>query len=269
MRRLGRQRSSRLPAVFDFLKRRRREALKANPLDAAQRAILERNVPYLRRLSPADREELEGLIQIFLAEKEFEGCAGLQLTDEMRLTIAAQACILLLHRETDIYPDLDVILVYPSAYKVPAGHADGGIVLEGEQARLGESWTRGIVVLAWDHVKSGAAQPADGQNVVLHEFAHQLDGEDGAMDGAPDLGTRAAYTSWAQVLGEEFTELSERIHAGRRSDIDPYGATNPSEFFAVLTEMFFEKPRALQKRHPDLYEELSSFYQQDPASDLD
>lgn len=255
--------------MFDFFKRRRREGLKQKPLDAEQRAILERNVPYLKRLPEADREELEGLVQIFLAEKEFEGCGGLELTPEIRLTIAAQACILLLHRDTDIYPDLDVILVYPSAYKVPAGHAEGGIVLEGDLTRLGESWTRGIVVLAWDHVKSGAAQPADGQNVVLHEFAHQLDGEDGAMDGTPDLGTRARYTSWAHVLGDEFAELSERIHAGRSSDIDPYGATNPAEFFAVVTEMFFEKPRALQRRHPDLYEELASFYQQDPATDID
>ena len=108
-----------------------------------------------------------------------------------------------------------------------------------------ESWTRGIVVLAWDHVKADAAQPADGQNVVLHEFAHQLDSEDGGMDGAPDLGTRARYTSWAHVLGDEYAELSKRLHAGRATDIDPYGATNPPEFFAVVTEMFFEKPRAL------------------------
>ncbi|MCA9630292.1 MAG: zinc-dependent peptidase [Myxococcales bacterium] len=254
--------------VFDFFKRRRREALMRTPLDAEQRAILERNVPYLRRLGAADRRELEGLIQIFLTEKVFEGCAGVEITPEIQLTIAAQACILLLHRDTDIYPDLDVILVYPSAYKVPAGHGEGGIVLEGHQARLGESWTRGIVVLAWDHVMAGAAQPADGQNVVLHEFAHQLDGEDGAMDGTPDLGTRARYTTWAHVLGQEFSELSERIHTGRRSDIDPYGATNPAEFFAVVTEMFFEKPRALQRRHPDLYDELADFYQQDPAADL-
>ncbi len=253
--------------MFDFLKRRKREALKQTPLNAQQRAILERNVPYLKRLTEADRQELDGLIQIFLAEKEFEGCGGLELTDEIRLTIAAQACILLLHRETDMYPDLDVILVYPSAYKVPAGHAEGGIVLEGNQTRLGESWTRGIVVLAWDHVKSGAAQPADGQNVVLHEFAHQLDGEDGAMDGAPDLGTRARYTSWAHVLGDEFADLSERIHSGRPSDIDQYGATNPAEFFAVITEMFFEKPVALRKRHPELYEELAGFYHQDPATE--
>ena len=252
--------------MFDFLKNRRRDALRNEPLTDAERAVLKKNVPYLSKLDEADRTEFEGLVRIFLAEKSFEGCGGLELTDEMKITIAAQACLLLLHRENDVYPDVESILVYPTAYRAPTTKREGGVVIESEQARLGESWTRGVVVLAWDHVKSGAAQPADGQNVVLHEFAHQLDGEDGAMDGAPDLGARARYTSWAHVLGDEFRELAEELHAGRRSDIDAYGATNPAEFFAVVTEMFFEKPRALKQRHPELYEELAAFYKQDPAA---
>jgi Mlc titration factor MtfA (ptsG expression regulator) len=252
--------------MFDFFKDRRRAALRAQPLTADERAAIEKNVPYASRLDDADRKELDGLVKIFLAEKSFEGCGGLEITEEMKVTIAAIACVLLLHRETDIYPGVDAILVYPSAYRAPSRSGEGGVVIEGEQARLGESWTRGLVVLAWDHVKSGAAQPADGQNVVLHEFAHQLDGEDGAMDGAPDLGVRARYTSWAHVLGAEFSELSTKLHAGRRSDIDSYGATNPAEFFAVVTEMFFEKPRALKRRHPELYDELAMFYKQDPAA---
>lgn len=252
--------------MFDFFKNRRRAALREAPLTDSERAILKKNVPYLATLDDADREELEGLVRIFVAEKSFEGCGGLELTEEIKVTIAAQACLLLLHRETDVYPGVDSILVYPHAYRAPSKENAGGVVIEGEQARLGESWTRGVVVLAWDHVKSGAVQPADGQNVVLHEFAHQLDGEDGAMDGAPDLGARAHYTSWAHVLGDEFTALSEKLHAGRRSDIDPYGATNPAEFFAVVTEMFFEKPRAMKQHHPELYEELAAFYKQDPAA---
>jgi Mlc titration factor MtfA (ptsG expression regulator) len=252
--------------MFDFFKSRRRAGLRQTPLAPAARAIVKSNVPYAAALDEADGKELEGLIQIFLAEKSFEGCAGLEITDEIKVTIAALACVLLLHRETDMYPGVDAILVYPHAYRAPTRSGDGGVVIEGEQARLGESWTRGVVVLAWDHVKSGAAQPADGQNVVLHEFAHQLDGEDGAMDGAPDLGARARYTSWAHVLGDEFAELSKKLHAGRGSDIDAYGATNPAEFFAVVTEMFFEKPRPLKRRHPDLYEELAAFYRQDPAA---
>ncbi len=252
--------------MFDFFKKRRREALQSQPLSEEQRATLARNVPYLASLNEADRSELEGLVQIFLAEKSFEGCGGLELTDEMRLTIAAQACLLLLHRENDMYPNVDSILVYPSAYRVPTEQHDGLVVVQEDQARLGESWQRGLVVLAWDHALSGAAQPHDGQNVVLHEFAHQLDSEDGGMNGTPELGARARYTSWAHVLGDEFDELSHRLHAGRSSDIDAYGATNPAEFFAVLTEMFFEKPRALKKKHAELYRELSEFYRQDPAA---
>ena len=252
--------------MFDFFKNRRREALRNQPLSADERAVLDRNVPYLATLSSEDRSELEGLVRIFVAEKSFEGCGGLELTDEIKLTIAAQACLLLLHRETDIYPNVDSILVYPSAYRVPTEQHDGFVVLQEDQARLGESWQRGLVVLSWDHVLSGAAQPRDGQNVVLHEFAHQLDSEDGVMNGTPELGARARYTSWAHVLGDEFDELAERLHAGRRTDIDPYGATNPAEFFAVISEMFFEKPRALKQRHSELYAELAEFYKQDPAA---
>ena len=251
--------------MLDFLfKSGRRAKLKEQPLSEAQRAIIAKNVPYLAKLPEADQKELEGLVQIFLAEKHFEGCGGLELTDEMKVTIAAQACLLLLHRENDMYPDVDAILVYPSAYRAKTRRDAGGFVVEGEQERLGESWTRGVVVLAWDHVKSGAMNMTDGRNLVLHEFAHQIDGEDGSMDGAPELDTRARYKSWAHVLGAEFGELSERLDHGQRSDIDSYGATNPAEFFAVITEMFFEKPRQMKDRHPELYEELKTFYKQDP-----
>jgi len=255
--------------MFDLFKNRRREALRAQPLSSEERALLDKNIPYLSQLSAEDRDELEKLVRIFVAEKSFEGCAGLELTDEMKLTIAGQACLLLLHRETDIYPNVDSILVYPSAYRVPTEEHDGLVVIQEDQERLGESWQRGLVVLAWDHVLSGAAQPRDGQNVVLHEFAHQLDSENGAMNGTPELGTRARYTSWAHVLGDELEELSQRLHAGRSTDIDPYGATNPAEFFAVLTEMFFEKPRALERRHAELYAQLADFYKQDPARSQD
>ena len=252
--------------MFDFFKRHRRDALLAQPFPPAWREILDRDVAYVAKLGEADRAELEGLVQVFLAEKNVEGCGGLVLTDEIRVTIAAQACLLLLHRETDIYPDLETVLVYPHAYRARATRRDGPVVIESEDARLGESWTRGVVVLAWDHVAS-SARHLGGDNVVLHEFAHQLDAEDGSMDGAPDLGSRARFASWARVLGEEFAELSSRIHAGRPSDIDAYGATSPPEFFAVVTEMFFEKPQQMRKRHPELYAELATFYRQDPAGD--
>jgi Mlc titration factor MtfA (ptsG expression regulator) len=257
--------------LFHPFKDHRRKALRAQPLTEEQRAILARNVPLVARLGEADRAELEGLVQIFLAEKNFEGCGGLELTSEMKVTIAAQACILLLHRDTDLYPDVGSILVYPGAYRAVSRTNLGGVVLEGEQARLGESWTRGAVVLAWDHVAAATTHPhagvLDAHNVVLHEFAHQLDSEEGAMNGTPDLGgVRARYRSWAEVLGDEFVELSREIHDDLATDIDPYGATNPAEFFAVVTEMFFETPQALKERHAALYQQLAEFYRQDPAS---
>ncbi|MHC5542275.1 M90 family metallopeptidase, partial [Singulisphaera rosea] len=164
--------------MFGFFKRRRRERLRATPFPTAWVEIIEKNVPLYQRLGEADRRELQGHIQVFLGEKQFEGCGGLELTDEVRVTIAAQACLLLLHRETDDYRRLITILVYPSAYEAkgvePIG---GGFVIEGIQGRLGEAWQDGVVVLSWDDVRRGAADARDGQNVVLHEFAHQLDQE--------------------------------------------------------------------------------------------
>lgn len=255
--------------MLDFLfKDGRRKKLREQPLSEEQHAVIAKNVPYVAKLLETDQKELEGLVQIFLAEKHFEGCGGLELTEEMKVTIAAQACLLLLHRENDMFPDVEAILVYPSAYRAKTKRDAGGFLIEGEQARLGESWTRGVVVLAWDHVKSGAMNMTDGRNLVLHEFAHQIDGEDGSMDGAPELETHARYKSWAHVLGSEFSELSERLEEGLKSDIDSYGATNPAEFFAVVTEMFFEKPRMMKDRHPELYEELKTFYKQDPLEIL-
>ena len=252
--------------MLGFFERRRREAIRSRPFPPEWRTIIDRNVPYCGRLSPEDREELEGHIQVFLAEKTFEGCGGLELTGEMKITIAAQACILLLHRETDYYPDLDTILVYPSTYVVRGPRVlEGGIVVDDPHVRLGESWTRGMVVLAWDSVLSGAADLRDGHNLVLHEFAHQLDQESGDVDGAPALPRRAMYTAWARVLSDDYEKLVRDDGRGRRTVIDSYGATNPAEFFAVVTETFFEKPIQLRTKHPDLYEQLKLYYQQDPA----
>jgi len=232
--------------------------------------IYQRNVLYYRLLPPADQRELQGLIQVFLAEKHFEGCGGLEMTDEIRLSIAAQACILLLRRDTDFYPMLQSILVYPAAYLAPTTHDQAdGVVVEETQARLGESWGRGAIVLSWDDVKRGAADVEDGHNVVFHEFAHQLDEESGAAEGAPVLPKRSMYIAWARVLGHEYERLSRDITQHRQTLIDEDGATNPAEFFAVVTERFFEKPRDLKARHPNLYEQLQLFYHQDPVAYYD
>jgi Mlc titration factor MtfA (ptsG expression regulator) len=253
--------------MFAWWRRRRRDAIRRGPWPTDWQAIIAKNVPYVARLSPADRDELIGHIKVFLAEKHFEGCAGLQITDEVRVTIAAQACVLLLHRDTDDYPSLSSILVYPTTYLAPGGgRTPDGLVSDEPQARLGESWTRGEVVLVWDSVLSGAADIHDGQNVVLHEFAHQLDQEDGTSDGAPVLPRRSMYVAWARVLGHDFDQLVRDAAHHHRTLIDRYGATNPAEFFAVATETFFEKPAQLQSKHPDLYAQLRAFYQQDPMA---
>jgi Mlc titration factor MtfA (ptsG expression regulator) len=252
--------------VLVLFKHKRREKLRARPLSAEQRATVRRNVAFVSALSAEDQRELEGHVQVFLAEKTFEGCGGLAMTDEIKLTIAAQACVLLLHRETDYYPGLESILVYPNAYVVKNTRQKlGNVVVEGDEVRLGESWVRGAVVLAWDAVKRGASNCHDGHNVVLHEFSHQLDAEDGAMNGAPDLGKRSLYSAWAHALGAEYEELLERVAAHQPSDIDAYGAISPAEFFAVVTEAFFETGAQLERRHPELYEVLRAFYRQDPA----
>ena len=234
---------------------------------------MEAHCPFYHRLPEADQRELQGHVQVFLAEKSFEGCGGLIMTDEIRVCIAAQACLLLLHRNTDYYPELRSIVVYPSSFLVKTTrHLGSGVLEESHQARLGEAWQQGAVVLAWDAVCQGTAQPDDGRNVVFHEFAHQLDFEDGRADGAPVLGRgdawsaqKSRYAAWARVLSAEFERLRAEVLAGKNAVLDGYGATDPAEFFAVATESFFERPLEMREKHPDLYEELKQYYRQDPA----
>ena len=252
--------------MFGF-KRRRRRRLKDQPFPRQWAAILERNVPCYRALPPDDQRELQGHIQVFLDEKRFEGCAGLEITDEIRVTVAAQACMLLLHRQSDYYPRMKTIFVYPQGYLTRSvATGAGGIVTETDGLRLGESWYRGPVVLSWDDARKGAADARDGHNVVFHEFAHQLDSETGEHDGAPVLPRRSMYIAWARVLGGDYRRLIDDIARDRKTALRAYGATDPAEFFAVATEAFFEKPRALRRRHPSLYEQLRGFYRQDPAA---
>jgi Mlc titration factor MtfA (ptsG expression regulator) len=252
--------------MFGF-KRRRRARLRARPFPPQWRAVIERNAPFCRALTPAEQAELEGHVQVFLAEKRFEGCGGLELTDEIRVTIAAHACRLLLHRQTDYFPKAGTILVYPSLYLAEAAQRlPGGLVVEGPAVRRGESWYRGPVVLSWEDVQRLAAGAPHGRNVVLHEFAHQLDSESGAMEGAPALATGAMYTEWNRVLWRGYEQLVETVKHGRPSFLDYYGATNPAEFFAVATESFFEQPAGLRRHHPELYGQLALYFQQDPAA---
>ena len=253
--------------MIKWWRKRRRARVQARAFPAPWRTIVERNFGLFSSLTSEEQDDLLDRMKVFLAEKKFEGCGGLEMTDEIRVTVAAQACLLLLHQEDPhYYPHLMTILIYPHAYVASQKRVlAGGIVVEEPSARLGESWVRGVVVLSWDDVRSGASCANDGHNVVLHEFAHQLDQEDGVSDGAPILEQRSHYVAWARVLGAEFEDLRLRLDRGRSTDIDPYAATDPAEFFAVVTEAFFEKPKSLRRKHPELYEELSAYYTQDPA----
>jgi len=190
---------------------RRRHALEQPFLDEWVK-ILKNSLPPYANLSDAFRRELHDNIKLFLLEKTFEGCGGLTITDEIRVTIAAQACMLLLNRKDDCYPKLRSVLVYPSTYVAGGNRLFGGKSNE-RSVRLGESWGHGVVVLAWDSVKQGAINFKDGHNVAIHEFAHQLDQEDGAADGAPILGDRTAYTSWAKIFSQEFIRLQKKKKA--------------------------------------------------------
>lgn len=226
--------------------------------------ILERNLPVYHAVSSAERERLHQLIQLFLAKKRFYGCAGLELTDEIRITIAGQACLLLLNQDWRVYPSLMSVLVYPAGFRVEREQLlENATFARQDHHLLGESWSNGKVILSWDDVEKGAADFSDGHNVVLHEFAHQLDSLSGSTNGAPPL-RRNSYQSWARVFSDNFEDLRSRSRRGQATVMDQYGTVNPAEFFAVATETFFERPHALQQTRPELYAELTQYYRLDP-----
>ena len=253
--------------MFAWLQKRRHAHILETPFPEAWKAILEKNVPLYAELDEADRQTLRDKTQVFVAEKNFEGAGGLELTDEIRVTIAANACLLLLHLDREeVFPTVVSVVVYPSTYKVPQRRPTSGVVIERDELRAGESWNSGTLVLSWDAVRRGALVPDDGHNVVVHEFAHALDWEDGDGDGAPILPKRTMYGPWAKVLGAEYDELVWASEHGKKELLDAYGATNPAEFFAVASEVFFERPARMKREHPELYAQLAAFYRQDPAA---
>ena len=266
-----------------WLVERKRKAIRAQPFPAAWRDILKRRVPYVRAM-PVDLQlQLKQHIQVFLAEKAFIGCDGLAIDDEIRVTIAAQACLLILNRASFYYPELRQILVYPGSFVVRRDHTDGaGVNHSDRQVLAGESWSNGQVVLSWHDTLEGAAVPDDGNNVVIHEFAHQLDQETGSANGAPVLSRRSQYRGWSQVLNAEYRALQARrtfrnerlagrgaggpVEAQEDALFSDYGATDPAEFFAVVSEVFFERPARMNEAHAALYQELARFYRLDPLT---
>lgn len=244
------------------LRRWRRARVRRQPFPAPWRNVLRRRMPYYARLPSHLQLELKKRIQVFIAEKPFIGCQGLEITDEMRVLVAAQANLLQLNGRGG-FPGLRQVLVYPGAFVVERAEHDGlGLVREGRRVLSGESWQQGQVILSWDDVLAGAADPDDGANVVIHEFAHQLDQESGAANGAPFLGRREHYARWAQSWGAAFA----RLQRGEPSPVNAYGAVSPAEFFACASESFFETPRQLIDAEPALYRELVGCYGVDPLA---
>lgn len=251
-------------SLIFWLPQWRRARVLQQPVPEQWRAILEQRVAVYMWLAPQERAQLLDLMRLFLDRKQFHGCAGLEVTDDMRVIIAAQACLLLLNRRTAVYPRLHNILLYPGAF-VHRGERrnQDGTVSELQEERLGESWQDGKVILSWDDIEQDLEQPDDGHNVVLHEFAHQLDAEDGSVNGTPLLRHNQG-SEWAAVMTREYAALERAVARQQDTFLDPYGATAPAEFFAVLTETFFELPYDLEHFHPELFAQLLRCYQTDP-----
>lgn len=246
----------------------RRARIRRQPFPAAWREILRRRMPAYRQLPPDLQAQLRKQVQVLLAETPFIGCAGQVVTDEVRVLIAAQAALLLLNRPAGGFRNLRQVLVYPGAFIVERSQGDeAGLTHQTRRALAGESWQQGQLLLSWDDVQAGAADPHDGHNVVIHEFAHQLDSERGAANGSPWLGRRDGYARWKRVLGSEFAALQAQLARGEAPPvIHPYAATNAAEFFAVVSEHFFEQPAALAAAHPALYAEFARCYRTDPLA---
>lgn len=254
--------------ILNWFRNRRRSALAARPFPIDWREVLQRNVAVYGELSVAEQAKLQRYVQVFVSEKNWEGCGGLAMTDEIRVTIAAQVGHLVLgFAEPQYFEKVLSILVYPSAYTAP-NHASyrGGVVTEADSDRLGEAWYRGPVILSWADVLAAGRRETHG-NVVYHEFAHQLDMlNGGSVDGTPPLETREQDMRWLEINEREFERLVQQCERGHSTIIDCYGATSRAEFFAVATETFFTRATALKHRHPELYAVFCEVYRQDPAS---
>jgi hypothetical protein len=242
-------------------------SLPTEPVPSAWPDVIARWVPLGNRLADQDRTRLLRLTQLFVRDVPMEGCGGLELTDEIRVTIAATASLLLLKLPYPRFPGLRRVLVYPDAF-VPRRIVSyrSQALQEAPTPELGEAWQGGIVVLSWSDIRGGGERAHDGHNVILHEFAHVLDFEDGASDGRPVLDSAEAMAAWGAIFRREFDRQQAAFENAEDTDLDPYAVTNRAEFFAVATEAFFETGERLRERLPALYGQLQAFYRQDPAS---
>jgi len=252
--------------MFFWSKKRRRQKLLAESFPQEWQPYLEENVWQYACLVSERRAKLHDCLRIFITEKQWVGCGGMEITDEVRVTIAGQACLLLLGVPGEYcFDHVKSVLVYPSEFTQPPELQNRHWIVDEEQAVLGEAWRSGPVILSWQHVLQEGHCRYDGRNLVLHEFAHQIDALDGEMGGSPPLGYSAEGKHFKHVVEREFLRLEDAVRRRRPTLLDSYGAANRAEFFAVATECFFEQPRPLKQLHPELYEVLAAFYCLDPA----
>ncbi len=226
------------------------------PFPRQWRRILRQRVRLYQILPPPLQRRLEHFIQLFIHDKKFYGAAGLVITDTIRVTIAAEACVLILGRTIDEYAKLRSIVVYPSSFLADE---------QNHVIRLGESWHNGRVIIAWDEVANHSLYLPPGHNVTIHEFAHQLDSQDGYADGIPNIPASAIHV-WSQAFSHALAGLRQQLQAAQPTWLNPYAATNAAEFFAVCSEAFFTDPYAFEKHYPDLFQLLRSFYRLDPRA---
>lgn len=256
--------------MLNWFTNRRRRMLSGESFPAAREEIIQRNTSFWCGLDDDERRRLRELVQIFIAEKFWEGCGGMELTDEIRVTIAAQACLLILNLTHNYYENVETIIVYPSTLILPE-HKPGFFEtvlepLEPAYPISGQAFQQGPLILAWDAVLEGIHHAGSGYNVVYHEFAHKLDMQDGVADGTPRLRDRGEYRDWVKTCSREYLRLLNDVEKGRRTVLDEYGAKDEAEFFAVATEHFFDQPLSLMKFAPELYRVLKNYYRQDPAT---
>lgn len=248
--------------MFGWWKRRRRRKILAQPWPEAWDLHFNRNIRLSWNLSAEEMKKLQDRTQIFVAEKHWEGCDGLELTDEIKVTIAGQACLMLIGVEDYYFDNVRTILVYPQIF---SRQTTDGINSNVVQHRAGEAWQGGPIVLSWRDALRGGRNEDDGQNLVIHEFAHALDGLDGEMGGNVMFDDAATTEEWERVVDREFAKLVQAKEHGYRTLLDHYGATNRAEFFAVASETFFELPRELQYEHPELFRLLQKYFHVDPT----
>ena len=250
--------------VWGAVRARRRAARFSEPFPAEWRALLERSLPLYRRIPPDLRLKLEPVVRAFLHDVQFIGCRGLQVTEEMRLVIAVQACLLVVARDPRAYESLGSVLLYPDEFVVNQTDEDeAGVVTEGESVLSGQSLDTAQIVLSWQDVQDHGSE-GEIYNVVVHELAHFLDN---ALDGTltDTRSGREDFEAWHDLLEREYRALCDAVDRGDDTLIDPYGTESTIEFFAVATEAFFEQPAQLQRLHPALYTGLATFYGLDPA----